>query len=317
MVSVAIATYNGEKYIQKQLDSILNQTVKADEVIICDDRSTDSTVDICRRFIKDNVLSNWQVFVNDKNVGFCLNFYGAVSKCKGDVIFLSDQDDEWCKQKIERMTLCLNNHPEIKVLSSRYDVIDANSNVIENSGVKYIGNTLDGSIDYITERSLIGCSYIRGFSLCLKREVSELIKPIDLKSLLAHDWLISYLGCITGKTAILNEKLAHYRYHGDNASIYAIDKSKNTHDIKKRILGLEESVNGHSYVLTLTKDETNKNILQSFIKFEKLRIKYLRNKNIFLWLILVLFMKNYNKYYKGNGIRVWLGDLVYVLKNKG
>lgn len=311
MVSVAIACYNGEKYIENQLKSILNQSVSVDEVIICDDRSTDDTVNICKDFITKNGLSGWQVFVNDTNVGFCLNFYGAISKCNGDVIFLSDQDDEWCENKVERMLLCLENNPEIKVLSSRYDVIDQNSKEIVSSGVTYLGEKFDGSLEYVTQDSLIGCSYIRGFSLCFRKEIAKLIKPIDLKSLLAHDWLISYLGCISGKTAILNEKLTHYRYHGDNVSLSAMDKSKRKIDLKKRILGLEESVNGHKYILSLC---DNKDI-KKFIEFEQKRLKFLKDKNIFVWFLLVFYINEYNRYYKGNGIRVWLGDFIYTVKS--
>ncbi len=313
MISVAIATYNGEKYIEKQLASILNQTVKVDEVVICDDRSTDNTVSICKKFIEQNGLSGWSVSVNEKNVGFCLNFYGAIKKCHGDIIFLADQDDEWLKDKVAVMCGAFEKNSEISVLSARYDVIDENSDLIENSGVTYLGDCFDGSIEYVTPESLIGCSYIRGFSVALKREILPLIKPIDLKSLMAHDWLIAMLGCVTAKTAILNTLLTHYRYHKDNVSLSAMNKENRSRLLSKRISGLKESVEGHSYVATFTAGRLKSDI-DKFIAFENRRIKFLESKNIFIWLSLAVMLGEYNRYYKGNGVRVWLGDLAYVFK---
>lgn len=314
MISVALAAYNGQEYIIRQLESIKNQTVGVHEVIICDDGSTDKTVTLCREFIEKNSLDNWYVFENEKNVGFCLNFYGAIEKCKGDIIFLSDQDDEWTEDRVEVMTACMNAHPEISVLSSRYDIIDKDSKVIENSGVTYLGTKNDGSIEYVDPESLIGCSYIRGFSICMRSEAANLIKPIDLKSLLAHDWLISMLGCVTGKTAILNTVLAHYRYHLDNVSLSAMNKQNRRRELSKRILGLRESVEGHKYVATLFSDTTLKQKIEKFSEFEKRRIAFLESKNIFKGITLLFGLSHYNRYYKGNGLRVWVGDIVYTYK---
>ena len=315
MISVAIATYNGEKYIRKQLESIYNQHLAVDEVVICDDISNDNTVKICEEFISEKGLSNWHLFVNEQNVGFCLNFYGAIAKCQGDVIFLADQDDEWLPDKTLKMIECLNKNPDISVLSCRYDVIDANSEIIENSGVTYLGTKNDNSIEFLDVESFIGCSYIRGFSLCFRREIASLLKPIDLKSLLAHDWLICALGCITGKTAVLNTILTHYRYHGDNVSLAAIDKSKRTRELNKRILGVSESVSGHKYIASFCEGELKKKI-ETFIAFETKRIKFLQSKNIFSFFALFFKMKHYNRYYKGKGLRVYLGDFVYAYKQK-
>ncbi len=314
MISVAMAAYNGQEYIIRQLDTIKNQTVGVDEVIICDDGSTDNTVSLCREFIESNGLENWHIFQNEKNVGFCLNFYGAIEKCSGDIIFLSDQDDEWTPDRVEVMTKCMQTHPEISVLSSRYDIIDANSKVIENSGVTYLGDKNDGSIEYITPDSLIGCSYIRGFSICMRKTTAQLIKPIDLKSLLAHDWLISMLGCVTGKTAILNTKLAHYRYHLDNVSLSAMNKQNRRRELSKRILGLEESVRGHKYVMSLLQDKSLQGDIERFISFEERRIQFLKTKNILRGIALIFSVSHYNRYYKGNGLRVWIGDIVYAYK---
>ena len=314
MISVAVATYNGEKFIEKQLNSILMQNLSVDEVVICDDCSTDKTYEICENFIKENGLKNWHLYKNQSNLGYCLNFYGAIEKCEGDVIFLADQDDEWLPEKTEKMMACLNENPHISVLSSRYDVIDEKSNIIENSGVTYLGNVYDNSIEYITAESQIGCSYIRGFSVCFRKSLKPFIKSIDLKSLLSHDWLICSLGSITGKTAILNTVLTSYRFHGDNVTLMSSKRKKSVRNLEKRILGIEESVKGHNYLTTVSKDEILNKRIKKFIKFEEKRLKFLKTKNLFTYLSLFFKMSEYNRYYKGNGVRVWLGDFVYAYR---
>lgn len=316
MISVAVATYNGEKFIEKQLNSIREQNLSVDEVVICDDCSTDKTYEICENFIEKNSLKNWRLYKNETNVGYCLNFYGAIEKCLGDIIFLADQDDEWYPEKTEKMMACMGENPHISVLSSRYDVIDGESNIIENSGVTYLGERYDDSIEYISAESQIGCSYIRGFSICFRKSLKPLIKPIDLKSLLSHDWLICMLGALTGKTAILNTILTSYRYHGDNVTLMSSDKKKSERKLEKRIRGVEESVNGHNYLITLSEDEILNKQIEKFIKFEEKRLKFLNTKNIFTYLSLFFEMGEYNRYYKGNGARVWLGDFVYAYKKQ-
>lgn len=313
MISVALATYNGEKFIRKQLESIYNQTLAVDEVVICDDVSSDNTVKICRDFIKEKSLDNWQVLVNQKNVGYCLNFYGAIAKCKGDVIFLADQDDEWLPDKTLKMFECLNKNPDISVLSCRYDVIDAASCVIENSGVTYLGRNNDDSIQILDLQSFIGCSYVRGFSLCFRKEMKQFLPQIDLKSLLSHDWLICSVGCAMGKTAILNTLLTHYRYHGDNVSLAAMDRSKRKRELSKRISGVAESIEGHKYIASLCEGKLKKDI-DAFIRFETKRLEFLKSKNLFLFLGFLFKIRQYNRYYKGNGLRVYIGDLVYAYK---
>ena len=120
MISVAIATYNGQEFIKEQLLSILNQTMPVDEIVICDDQSSDDTVKIIQELLCDKIY----LYQNEKNLGYKLNFKKALSYCKGDYIFLCDQDDIWKPNKVQTMIEIMQNHPEIKVLASTYDLID-------------------------------------------------------------------------------------------------------------------------------------------------------------------------------------------------
>ena len=131
MISIAMATYNGEKFIEKQLKSILDQTLKVDEMVICDDCSSDNTVEVIKNFIEVNNISNWKLIVNDKSLGCSRNFFKAVKQCKGDLIFLADQDDIWENDKIEIMTNIMNERQDIYALNCMNSFIDDNDNFMD------------------------------------------------------------------------------------------------------------------------------------------------------------------------------------------
>ena len=120
-VSVCIATYNGEKYILKQINSILPQLDSDDEVIILDDCSTDNTVDILRG-IKDDRI---KIFNNDKNMSHVFSFGKAISLANNDVIFMSDQDDIWLPGRLKLMKETLVKEGAL--------LISTNSEYIDNS----------------------------------------------------------------------------------------------------------------------------------------------------------------------------------------
>ncbi len=314
MISVCIATFNGENFIKKQLESILNQTVPVDEVIICDDCSTDNTAKIVTSFINDNALSkSWQFFQNQKNIGYCLNFYRCIFKAKGNYIFLCDQDDIWLDNKVEVMSRFLQKNSEILVLASRYQLIDQNDKDINNLSIPYYSLLDDSSFQTIDTNQLIGCSCIRGFSICFNAKIKEFLKPIDLKSLLAHDWYISIIGSLLGKTVVLNRVLCKYRFHGGNVSLSDINRKELLGSFEKRITGLEESIKAHSYLLGCNIKNKPYWALKRFIKFEKKRLKFLKTKNFLLFLTLVFYLGEYKRYYKSlkGAFRVFIGDFCY------
>ena len=120
-LSVVIASYNGSEFLVEQLDSIRNQTMPPDELIICDDCSNDATVNVAEHYIKENNLTDkWRVSINEQNMGYADNFDNAAKQARGELIFFSDQDDIWNPDKIEIMTKIMDEHPECKVLCSDY-----------------------------------------------------------------------------------------------------------------------------------------------------------------------------------------------------
>ena len=103
MISVVMATYNGERFIVEQMESIRKQSLLPDEVLIFDDGSKDKTVETVEKYICDNQLKSWNIIKNKENKGYSSNFSDAMKAASGDIIFLSDQDDIWIDNKIENM----------------------------------------------------------------------------------------------------------------------------------------------------------------------------------------------------------------------
>lgn len=318
MISVAVATYNGEKYIKEQLDSIRTQTLPVDEVIICDDCSKDNTANIVNSFISDNNLTGWHFIEREKNLGFCMNFYDAIDRTTGDLIFLSDQDDRWYPEKVSEMVKLFGDS-EVLSVASRHDLIDGNGKIIsENPGIIFVEEKNDGSIEPITTESQIGCNWIRGCSMCIRKEIKDKITPIKLESLLSHDWLISIEASLRGKNLYLNKYLFSYRFHRNNASLSSVSRKSLIGNYEKRIRGLEQSIS--AYELLLANKSSYKNMTSEIesdiikqISFEKLRLKYLKSNNPLLFLKLGGYISRYARYYgsKNGGIKIWLGDLSY------
>jgi len=107
-VSVVMATYNGEQFLREQMDSILAQTYPIKEIIVQDDCSTDGTIDIIRSYMESH--ANIRLFINERNLGYNLNFETAAKKATGDFIAISDQDDVWFPTKIERLVCGIGEH---------------------------------------------------------------------------------------------------------------------------------------------------------------------------------------------------------------
>lgn len=123
MISVAMTTYNGEKFLREQIDSILNQTYKDIELVVCDDCSSDSTWSILQEYQQKD--SRIRCYKNEKNLGFKNNFGKAISLCNGEFIALSDQDDIWIPEKLEESIKYINN----------YDMICSNASLIDENNL--------------------------------------------------------------------------------------------------------------------------------------------------------------------------------------
>lgn len=209
-VSVCMASYNGDKYIKKQIDSILCQINQNDELIISDDGSTDKTVEIIKSYSDRRIkLINNITYSRDRrtHVNVSSNFENSLSYSSGDIIFLSDQDDIWEKNKIESFLIYLK---KFDLVVSDCRVIDSNDQVIFDSFFKHI-NSGKGIIKNIFK------STYHGSCLAFNRKILNLSLPFPRK-LVMHDAWLGLIAEMNGKVIFIEEKLTNYRIHTSNVS---------------------------------------------------------------------------------------------------
>ena len=221
-----MATYNGEKYIKEQLDSILPQLGKNDEVIISDDSSTDRTVEVIKDFNDIRI----KIYKNINDNGYTNNFENALEKSSGDIIFLSDQDDVWIENKVKRILNLLKDYDFVVTDNT---IVDEKLKVLNNSHFE-VFNTKSG---FLT--NLLLPRYV-GACMAFKRNVLDKSLPFPAnKKLCAHDYWISLIAELYFKSYKLDEQLLLYRRHSSNASSGG-KKSKNSlsHKLYVRIYTL-------------------------------------------------------------------------------
>ena len=276
-ISIILATFNGEKFIKKQLKSIKEQSLIPDEVLIFDDCSVDNTTDIIEKFISDNFLRNWKLHINEENLGYTKNFLTGVLETKGDVIFLCDQDDIWQKNKLKEMSIVMEGNTNIVSLCSQFETINEEDTIIRWKN--RLINTKKNSkiqIKKLDFQSYAIVGRILGCTMCFRKNVIKHIN-IDNKvisSISSHDSYINIIASALGDICVLNKVLTRYRIHSDNTSIKNTkgqSKEGRISHIKNRILYCE------NYVETLERvDRENTSdyvkFLSRFIIFEKNRI---------------------------------------------
>ena len=211
-ISIAITTYNGERFLREQLDSLYTQSLLPDEIIVCDDCSSDHTIDILEDY---KMRYSLQYFRNDFQLGVNRNFFQAISRCSGDYIFICDQDDVWMPHKIETLmnaiaAIDMKDKP-VAVSSLRQDV-DAMCKPIAPPQSFPEGETW--------EDTLLNTEQSQGCTLVMNRYLAELsVKYYNESSLadeLMYDVLISLLAAIFGKKKNLSQPLMLYRHHDQN-----------------------------------------------------------------------------------------------------
>jgi len=237
-LSVALCTFNGQAFLERQLNSILNQTRKIDEIIVCDDGSSDSTVSILNQYAS-NYPDIFKIFVNDQNLNVSKNFEKAIMLCDGDFIFLADQDDLWKTDKVAKILKVFEQNPTAEGVFSNADLIDDNDNLLTTEltlwdTVRFLEKESQKPID-LFKLLVIKGNYVTGATLCLKKEVLNYCVPFKIidKIFLHDEWLAFVLS--HRKTLFYStEKLISYRITPVSKSEW--EKSKITLKNSKRKL---------------------------------------------------------------------------------
>lgn len=202
-ISVCMATYNGEKYVEEQIKSVLTQLDNSDEIIVSDDNSTDNTIEIIKSFNDQRI----KIFIN-KNKGIVNNFQNAIKQAQGDYLFLADQDDVWLPNKVSNS---LNSLKTNDLVVSNCIVTDENLKTIHPSYFK-LNNSKKGFF-----KNFYRSSYL-GSCLAFRKEILVDILPFPNNLYLYHDWWIGFIADKKYKVEFIETVGMLYRRHDYNMS---------------------------------------------------------------------------------------------------
>jgi glycosyltransferase involved in cell wall biosynthesis len=199
LVSIPVVVYNSESFLKKQLDSLINQTYKNIEIIVCDDCSTDNSLAIIKEY---ELFPNFTCHRNEKNLGVIKNGEKALSLCNGEYIAGCDHDDIWVENKIEILVNNIGNHT---LIYSNSEMIDENDNLLkENWNLKKISGKC--------YKLLILQNFVPGHTLMFKKDILKDILPLP-QIYLHPDWWFAFVASSIGEIKHLDQTLLYYRQH--------------------------------------------------------------------------------------------------------
>jgi glycosyltransferase involved in cell wall biosynthesis len=248
-ISIVLATYNGERYLGRQLDSLLQQTIAPYEIVICDDNSQDSTLEIAQKYKTKLPL---KIHKNEVNLGFTKNFESALQKATGDFILPCDQDDIWESTKLETLLAAIGENSLVYANSL---LVDENGNSLEKTLAQKLKN------NFISSHSALNFLYdnsVSAHAMMFKKELLNLVFPFPAQTY--FDAYIAATAASLEGVVYVDKTLVHYRQHTTNT----LGNKKKT----KRSL-LEKINDKHAKKL-----QENKRMLQTIEEF--LTIKTLK-----------------------------------------
>lgn len=226
MLSVALCTYNGKSYIEEQIQSILSQTMPVDEIVVCDDGSTDGTVAVVAG-LSDSAKATIRVYRNDESLGVVGNFSKAASLCNGDIIFFADQDDRWHPDKVASTIGYLDRHPDI-------DVVFTDALIIDSAGehLPAYGNLFQMTFQQEEQRmyfagleleSFLARNHATGATMAMRKRFLDKADPFKLctKQIL-HDYALALRAAELGVLGAIKKPLIDYRRHDKGQTVFEI-----------------------------------------------------------------------------------------------
>lgn len=217
MISVALCTYNGEKFLSEQLDSILGQTYKVDEIIICDDGSSDNTSLILEDY-RNRFPDVIKVLYNKESLRVIKNFEQAIEKSTGDIILLCDQDDVWKENKVDRIVNYFQKNPGILAVFHELELMDEDNHALGETMLNKLGVNKQ-LLNHIKEKNLwfqflLSRNLVTGAAMAIKNEAKKYIFPFITNNVaIIHDYDMALVLSNQNKFDFLEEKLGYYRIH--------------------------------------------------------------------------------------------------------
>lgn len=317
-VDILLATYNGEKYIKEQVESILNQTYENIQIIISDDCSTDKTRQVLKEYENNEKI---KIFYQEKNLGYVKNFEFLLKQVENNLYMLSDQDDVWKKEKVEKSVEKIENE-KLDLVFGDLEVVDENLNTLYKSYNRYmhlIHKIKKYQKDYRLQY-LYNC--MTGCTIISRKNWIDKVLPFPTNSkYMIHDYWLGLVIALNGKVGYIEEPYILYRQHGKNqvgskkASKTAskLEKVRNI-SINTRI-GTFETYVMHEEIFDEKLRKQNKKALEYF--------KMLKNKKNFnfrQWGIFFRLYKyeSFSQYIKNFMVLnlPWIVKIVFDLKHK-
>lgn len=222
-ISVALCTHNGAAYIEEQLRSIFDQSICPSEIVISDDASVDGCMDVVERVIGSwreehaDVDIDVRQIQNEAALGVTANFEQALAACRGDLIALSDQDDVWMPDRLERMRREFEHKPDLLLLHSDARLVATDGSplgltlfqALDISAVECSSVQKGLALDVFLRRNIV-----TGATVMVRRELIELARPFPAPWL--HDEWLAMVAATVGRVDLLSETLTDYRQHGSN-----------------------------------------------------------------------------------------------------
>lgn len=207
LVSIAVTTYNGEKYLRKQLDSLFAQDYPNIEILVADDGSSDTTLDILREYEAKPNFTWWQ---NESNLGYIKNFESVIKKCSGEFIALCDQDDIWYENKVSSTLVKLREDDALLAYCDA-DLIAADDSLI---GTNLLSHSSSGPISGAQYRKFYLLNTINGCTAVISKQLFDMAVPFPND--IPHDWWLAYVASVESRLLFLDAKLLGYRMHSSN-----------------------------------------------------------------------------------------------------
>jgi glycosyltransferase involved in cell wall biosynthesis len=257
LVSIALCTYNGAEYLAGQLDTLVNQTYKAIEIVVVDDCSTDNTFNILKNYAQK--YPQIKISQNETNLGFTANFEKAVTLCNGQLIALCDQDDLWELQKIELQVTAIKDNVFI-YHDSEFIHEDGTG---MNKKMSDIMNLYRGG----EPETFLFFNCVSGHSILMKKEL--LMDALPLKKEYFHDWWLAYVATNIGKIDYIPQCLVKYRQHDKSDTNILRQERKNDKHKLSSVQKIERIQQWLGYCAAFPKNKHQHIIDQFYSAFTK------------------------------------------------
>ena len=277
MIDILMATYNGEKYLRQQIDSILNQSFTDWRLIIRDDGSHDNTLSIINEYTENHKDKIILLSDNEKSCGAKYNFFCLIKNSLSEYVMLADQDDVWEKDKVKhaydnivKMEGQVPDYTPV-LLYGDLKVTDSSLNIVSRSMFQM--QKLDGSKnefrDYLVQNNVTGCTVI--FNSHLRKMCS--LMP---ENAIMHDWWLALIAAAFGRTFYMKDNDILYRQHGNNTEgaknlkspVYLLKKLFNRSEVKATLINTYNQAEAFKEIFGKNLDEKNKEIIDAYISLK-------------------------------------------------